>query len=236
MGAASRFLGQLKGSSRAMSRLILRSKTLEQDFTPKSLGGAVPPSRLELGPKKRKRKSGGRRRPPPATASASGSGSRPRAARTSSEGGNEAYVGEDETHAYGAGDDSDMDVNLVGCDASVTETDGRVSKEALKQNEKSEEWRADRAAHAHGASVFASFATSAVASAGTAAVTEALRVKQEIAIASHFVPQALALSEKDDTERSEKWSKFCESIVDGTYKGCGSDYEIVEWLQVAVPM
>ena len=44
------------------------------------------------------------------------------------------------------------------------------------------------------------------------------------------------LLEKDDTERSEKWSKFCESIVDGTYKGCGSDYEIVEWLQVAVPM
>jgi transposase-like protein len=44
-----------------MSRLILRSKTLEQDFTPKSLGGAVPPSRLELGPKKRKRKSGGRK-------------------------------------------------------------------------------------------------------------------------------------------------------------------------------
>ena len=240
MGAASRFLGQLKGSSRAMSRLILRSKTLEQDFTPKSLGGAVPPSRLELGPKKRKRKSGGRRRPPPAMASALGSGSRPRAARTSSEGGNEAYVGEDETHAYGAGDDSDMDVNLVGCDASVTETDGRVSKEALKQNEKSEEWRADRAAHAHDASVFASLATSTVASAGTAAVTEALRVKQEIAIASHFVPQALALLfpllEKDDTERSEKWSKFCESIVDGTYKGCGSDYEIVEWLQVAVPM
>ena len=62
MGAASRFLGQLKGSSRAMSRLILRSKTLEQDFTPKSLGGAVPPSRLELGPKKRKRKSGDRYR------------------------------------------------------------------------------------------------------------------------------------------------------------------------------
>jgi hypothetical protein len=149
VGAASRFLGQLKGSSRAMSRLILRSKTLEQDFTPKSLGGAVPPSRLELGPKKRKQKSGGRRRPPPATASAPGSGSRPRAARTSSEGGNEAYVSEDETHVYGADDDNDMDVNLVGCDAGVTETDGRVSKEALKQNEKSEEWRADRAAHAH---------------------------------------------------------------------------------------
>ena len=64
MGAASRFLGQLKGSSRAMSRLILRSKTLEQDFTPKSLGGAVPPSRLELGPKKRKRKWGGVDDPP----------------------------------------------------------------------------------------------------------------------------------------------------------------------------
>ena len=178
--------------------------------------------------------------PPPATASAPGSGSRPRAARTSSEGGNEAYVSEDETHVYGADDDNDMDVNLVGCDAGVTETDGRVSKEALKQNEKSEEWRADRAAHAHDASVFASLATSTVASAGTAAVTEALRVKQEIGIASHFVPQALALLfpllEKDDTERSEKWSKFCESIVDGTYKGCGSDYEIVEWLQVAVPM
>jgi hypothetical protein len=50
--------------------------------------------------------------------------------------------------------------------------------------------------------VFASLATSTVASAGTAAVTEALRVKQEIAIASHFVPQALALLfpllEKDD--------------------------------------
>ena len=229
MGAASRFLGQLKGSSRAMSRLILRSKTLEQDFTPKSPGGAVPPSRLELGPKKRKRKSGGRRRPPPATASAPGSGSRPRAARTSSEGGNEAYVGEDETHVYGADDDSDMDVNLVGCDAGVTETDGRVSKEALKQNEKSEEWRADRAAHAHGASVFTSFGTSGVATAGSAAVIEAMRVKQELAITSHFVPQALALSEKGDTERSnEKWSKFCESIVDGTYKGWGSDYEIVD--------
>ena len=233
MGAASRFLGQLKGSSRAMSRLILRSKTLDQDFTPKSLEGAVPPSRLELGPKKRKRKSGGRRRPPPATASAPGSGSRPRAARTSSEGGNEAYVGEDETHVYGADDDSDMDVNLVGCDASVTETDGRVSKEALKQNEKSEEWRADRAAHAHGASVFTSFGTSGVATAGDAAVTEALRVKQELAITSHFVPQALALSSEKGDERSsdEKWSKFCESIVDGTYKG-GSDYEILDYQRV----
>jgi hypothetical protein len=215
-----------------MSRLILRSKTLEQDFTPKSLGGAVPPSRLELGPKKRKRKSGGRRRPPPATASAPGSGSRPRAARTSCEGGNESYVGEDETHAYGAGDDSDMDVHLVGCDAGVTEPDGRVSKEALKQNEKSEEWRADRAAHAHGASVFTSFGTSGVALSGSAAVTEALRVKLELAITSHFVPQALALLGKDDTERSEKWSKFCESIVDGTYKGYGEDYDIVEWQRV----
>jgi hypothetical protein len=106
------------------------------------------------------------------------------------------------THVMWNYDDNDMDVNLVGCDAGVTETDGRVSKEALKQNAKSEEWRADRAAHAHDASVFASLATSTVASAGTAAVTEALRVKQEIAIASHFVPQALALLfpllEKDD--------------------------------------
>ncbi len=137
------------------------------------------------------------------------------------------------THVYGADDDSDMDVNLVGCDAGVTEPDGRVSKEALKQNEKSEEWRADRAAHAHGASVFTSFGTSGVATAGNADVIEAMRVKQELAITSHFVPQALALSEKGDTERSsEKWSKFCESIVDGTYKGWGSDYEIVDYQRV----
>ena len=225
-----------------MPSIILRSETLNEDFTPKSLGGANP-SRSERGPKKKKRKSTRRRPPPAATGSAPGSGSGPRPARTSSEAGREddtyAY-GADDTHAYGAGDDSDMDVNLVGGDAGVTEADGTVSREALKQKEKSEEWRFDRKAHAHGASMFASFATETVASAGTAAVTESLRVRQETAITSHFVPQALALLfpllEKDDTERSEKWSKFCESIVDGTYKGCGSDYEIVEWLQVAVPM
>jgi hypothetical protein len=222
-----------------MPDIILRSETLNKDFTRKSLGGAIP-SRSELGPKKKKRKSTRRRPPRAATGLAPGSGSGPRPARTSSEGGNEAYVGEDDTHAYGAddthaygaGDDSDLDVNLVGGDAGVTEADGTVSREALKQKEKSEEWRADREAHAHGASMFASFATSTVASAGTAAVTESLRVRQEIAIASHFVPQALALLDMDDEERAAKWSSFSESIVDGSYKGIGTYYEVLEYHNV----
>jgi hypothetical protein len=114
-----------------------------------------------------------------------------------------------------------MDVNLVGGDAGVKEA-------TKKQKEKSEEWRFDRKAHAHGASMFASFATSTVASAGTAAVTESLRVRQETAITSHFVPQALALLDMNDEERAAKLSYFSESIVDGSYKGQGSDYEVLD--------
>jgi hypothetical protein len=88
VGAASRFLGQLKGSSRAMTRQLKTSLTVNQDYSPKSTESFIPWQQGRKG----KTKIGASTTPRAALGSAQSSGSGPRDARGLSEGDTEAFV------------------------------------------------------------------------------------------------------------------------------------------------